>query len=133
MSTERETTKPNTQAPHGTYEFLEQIGDYIFRDRIKDIRVWVIKETVCAETGGSCMDLTIRERTDREITDVEGTQDRHAHITQDGTISRLESHLWDVNKTTVFEEGPTPDIENMLSTVKNLLSRKDVDKYPWVS
>ena len=125
MSTERETNSQDTHAPPGTYEFLEQIGDYLFRDRVNDTRVWVVKEPVCAETGGSCMDLTIRERTD-----VGRVQDRHAHITQGGTIVRLSTILWKPDPITIgYDEGPTPDIENMLSTVKNLISREDVEKY----
>ena len=127
MNIERETNNQDTQAPHGTYEFLEQIGNRILVDAINHIDVWIAKETVCAETGGSCMDLSIKNRADaRRI------QDRNAHITQDGTIVSLSTYSWDSYKsvTGYDEKGPTPDIKDMLSTVKNLLSREDVKKFP---
>jgi hypothetical protein len=127
MSIERETTSRDIQAPPGTYEFLEQIGDHLFVDAINHIDVWIAKETVCAETGGSCMDLSIRDRAD-----MKRIQDRNAHITQDGTIVSLSTYSWDSYKsiTGYDEKGPTPDIKDMLSTVKNLLSREDVKKLP---
>jgi len=95
---EREATNHDKQSPHGTYELLEQIGNYLFIDPINRTQAWVEKETVCAETGGSCMDLLIREKTNAG-----GTKDRHAHITQDGKISRLSTYLWESNPSGVFE------------------------------
>jgi len=127
MNIERETNNQNTQAPPGTYDFLEQIGDSIFIDATDNRQVSVIKERVCAETGGSCIDLSITEQAN-----FGKHKGYHAHITQDGTIADLNIHLWDLTRPFAFEEVPTPDIEDMFSILKNVLSRKgvDVDKFP---
>ena len=129
MNIGRQTTNYDTQGPHGAYEFLEQIGDYLFIDPINHIDVWIAKERLCAETGGSCMDLSIRDRAD-----MGRIQDRNAHITQNGTIVSLSTYSWDSYKsiTGYDEKGPTPNIEEMLLTVKNLLSREDIKKYPLI-
>jgi hypothetical protein len=71
-------------------------------------------EAICAETGGSCMDLVTRERTAESEWTI-----RKVHVTDRDVIARAETFvIRDGNFTTINEA----DLSKMFTITRDLLS-----------
>ena len=111
---ERKQTENSDEAPKGTYDFLKRLGNEnsIYNDQAQHRGCSIIEERFCPETGGSCIDIQIKQNKDGAYTEL------HAHITNGNRIFTLEGNNW--NPRTGERNCFTPNLNDMIDTIKDI-------------
>lgn len=118
ISPEAKDLQPQT----GIYQFLVSIGEIRGKlDRNTTKMFGVIKEEVCGETGGSCIDVLVT----RFFNYKDGTMIRdHLHVTDTGEVVRRESFHSDPNTGQTWQSPNPPDIESIINEIRELLEEE---------